>query len=84
MIREILTLMIDKAPTQYYIQFTKDRRRFVFQPTLKNKTAPSFILLVSNKEITKEGFIDEKIEEQAKEKVREILSNSIFDQFSED
>lgn len=84
MIREILTLMIDKVPTQYYIHFTKDRRRFVFQPTLNNKTAPSFILLVSNKEIITEGFIDEKIEEQAKEKVREILSNSIFDQFSED
>jgi hypothetical protein len=39
MIREILTLVVDNVPTQYYIDFEKDRKQFNFQPTLTHKTA---------------------------------------------
>ena len=81
MIREILTLVVDNIPTQYYINFKKDRKQFSFQPTLKNKTAPAFVILVENNELTISDMVDEGIAAQAKEKVKEILANSIFDQF---
>lgn len=81
MIREILTLVIERQPASYYIIFTKERNRFVFQPTLNSKSNPSFILLVQNNEIVQDGTpVDDKVFKQAKEKVKEIISNSIFDQ----
>ena len=79
MIREILTLVVDKLPVSYYIEFKKDRRHFKFQPTLKNKSAPSFTISVNSHELSIDPPIDESIVFQAKEKVKEILANSIFD-----
>ena len=77
--REILTLLVDDKVTKYYIQFEKDRKRFHFQPTLKNKTAPIFTIRVQNNQLITEGDLPEELAAQAKEKVREILSNSVFD-----
>jgi hypothetical protein len=81
MIQEILTLQVENLPTQYYINFKKDRKKFLFQPTLKNKSAPSFIIMVKENELIVEDLQDNKIAEQAKEKVKEILTNNIFDNF---
>jgi len=81
MIREILTLVVDNVPTQYYIDFEKDRKQFNFQPTLTNKAAPSFRIIERYGELIEIEEIDRFVIEQAKEKIREILNNPIFDQF---
>jgi hypothetical protein len=81
MIREILTLVVDKIPTQYYIEFEKDRKQFNFQPTLTNKGAPSFCIIERYGELIEIEEIDVSILEQAKEKIKEILNNPIFNQF---
>jgi hypothetical protein len=81
MIREILTLVVDNVPTQYYIDFEKDRKQFNFQPTLTNKAAPSFRIIERYGELIEIEEIDPLVIEQAKEKIREILNNPIFDQF---
>lgn len=81
MIREILTLLVDETPLQYYISFEKDRKHFNFQPTLKNKTAPSFDIIVRENELIVNGEVEPAVAQQAREKVREILSNDIFDHF---
>jgi hypothetical protein len=80
MIREILTLEVNKISTQYYIDFEKDRRQFNFQPTLTNSTAPSFTIIVRYGELIETEEIPDALLEQAKEKIREILNNPIFDQ----
>ena len=81
MIREILTLVVDDMPTQYYIEFEKDRKQFNFQPTLANKTAPSFRVIERYGELIEVEETDSSIVQQAKDKIREILNNPIFDQF---
>lgn len=81
MIREILTLVVDKVPTQYYIDFEKDRKQFNFQPTLTNKNAPTFRIIERYGELIEIEEIDPSIIGQAKDKIREILNNPIFDQF---
>jgi hypothetical protein len=81
MIREILTLVVDDIPTQYYIEFEKERKQFNFQPTLANKTAPSFRIIERYGELIEVEEIDPFVLQQAKEKIREILDNPIFDQF---
>jgi hypothetical protein len=81
MIREILTLVVDDMPTQYYIEFEKDRKQFNFQPTLANKAAPSFRVIERYGELIEVEETDSSIVEQAKDKIREILNNPIFDQF---
>jgi hypothetical protein len=81
MIREILTLVVDSIPTQYYIDFGKDRKQFNFKPTLANKTAPSFRIIERYGELIELEEMDASISEQAKEKIKEILNNPIFDQF---
>jgi hypothetical protein len=81
MIREILTLVVEKVPTQYYIDFTKDRKQFNFQPSLTNKSAPCFTIVVKDGELIATEPIDPLILQQAKEKIKEILNNRIFDQF---
>jgi hypothetical protein len=81
MIREILTLVVDGVPTQYYIEFEKDRKQFNFQPTLTNKAAPFFRIIERYGELIEVEDIDPYILEQAKEKIKEILNNPIFDQF---
>jgi hypothetical protein len=81
MIREILTLVVDNVPTQYYIDFEKDRKQFNFQPTLTNKTAPSFRIIERYGELIEIEEVDPLVIEQAKEKIREILNNPIFGQF---
>ena len=81
MLQEILTLVVEELPTQYYINFEKDRKTFLFQPTLKNKSAPTFTIVVRNSELVAVNLDDGDIERQAKEKVREILGNSLFDNF---
>ncbi|HWJ90164.1 MAG TPA: hypothetical protein VNR87_03590 [Flavisolibacter sp.] len=81
MIREILTLTVDEKPTQYYIQFEKNRRRFAFQPTLQNRNAPSFIIHIDGTTIRKPEGINEDLLSQAEKKVRELLSNPMFDNF---
>ena len=79
MIRELLTLIIDKVPVQYYIRFSRERNHFYFQPTLKNKTAPTFTLFKNEEEWKTEDDIDALILDQAKQKIKEINSDSIFD-----
>ena len=81
MIREILTLVVDNVPTQYYIDFEKDRKQFNFQPTLTNKTAPSFRIIERYGELIEIEEVDPFVIEQAKEKIREILNNPIFGQY---
>jgi hypothetical protein len=81
MIREILTLVVDDIATQYYIEFEKDRKQFNFQPTLANKAAPSFRIIERYGELIEVEEADPSILEQAKDKIREILNNPIFDQF---
>ena len=79
MIREILTLRVDDVPTQYYIDFDKDRKQFNFQPTLSNKNAPSFKIIERYGELIDVVEIDAELLSQANEKTREILDNPIFD-----
>ena len=79
MLKEILTLVVNGSPTQYYIKFGKDLRRFSFQPTLKNKSAPVFVIFLRDDELRVAGDVDNKLAEQAKEKVRTILSDNLFD-----
>ena len=81
MIREILTLVVDSVPTQYYIEFEKNRKQFNFQPTLANNNAPSFRIIERYGELIEIEDIDPVVIDQAKEKIREILNNPIFDQF---
>jgi len=81
MFREILTLVVDRIPIQYYIEFEKDRRQFNFQPTLAHKTAPSFRIIRRYGELIDVEEIDPSLFEQAKEKIKEILNDPIFDQF---
>lgn len=81
MIREILTLLVDDVPIQYYIDFEKDRKQFNFQPTLSNKTSPAFRIIERYGELIEVEEVDPILLEQAKEKIREILNNPIFDQF---
>ena len=80
MIREILTLVVDEKPTQYYIQFEPDRKRFSFQPTLKNREAPSFTIILEEGTMQTTDTISEELKEQAKNKIIELLSNPMFDQ----
>jgi hypothetical protein len=79
MMREILTLILDKTPVQYYILFTKERNRFIFEPTLKNKSAPKFTIEIINNEPTTNDIVDDNLLMHAKEKVREIISDDFFD-----
>lgn len=79
MIREILTLILNNIRTQYYIEFTKERTRFIFEPGLKNKTAPEFILELKEGQWICDRDIDPSLLEQAKQKAEEIRSNDVFD-----
>lgn len=81
MIREILTLVVDNVAMPYYIQFSKDRQRFSFQPTLKNKAAPAFVVELRDGSMVAEDGIPETVVRQAREKISDILSNNIFDNF---
>lgn len=80
MIREILTLVVENVPTQYYIDFEKDRKKFSFEPTLTNKFSPSFTVEVSDGELITTDPIDSITLQQAKEKIKEILNDPIFNQ----
>jgi hypothetical protein len=82
MIREILTLIINGRPTQYYIDFEKGRKKFKFHPTLTHKTAPSFTIIARYGELIEVEEVEPYILEQAQEKIREILNNPIFDQLN--
>ena len=79
MIREILTLILNKKRVQYYIELTKKRDRFVFEPGLKNKTAPYFSLEHKEGQWVCNQDIDPDLLEQAIQKAQEISSNDIFD-----
>lgn len=79
MIREILTLVVNEVPVQYYIDFEKDRKQFNFQPTLSNSSAPSFRIIERYGELIEIEDVDPAILKQVKQKVREILDNPLFD-----
>jgi hypothetical protein len=79
MIREILTLVLNNRNVQYYIEFTKERNRFVFKPGLKNKNAPAFILELTQEQWICDQNLDATLLEQAKQKAQEIRTNDIFD-----
>ena len=79
MSREILTLVIDDIPTEYYIDFEKDRKLFTFQSALLNNATPSFRIIERYGELIEIEEIDPRIIQQAKEKIIEILNNPIFD-----
>jgi len=78
MIREILTLIVDNIPTEYYIDFTEDRKLFNFQPALSNNASPSFRIIERYGELIEIEEIDSRILQQAREKIIEILNNPIF------
>lgn len=75
MIRKILTLVIDNVPTQYYVDFEKDRKQFNLQPTLDNETAPSFRIIERYGELIEIEEIDSYIIDQAKERIRKLISD---------
>ena len=79
MIREILTLQLDGVPIQYYVRFSKERNFFRFYPTLTAKSAPSFSIAVTKKELCTEDEIENHLLEQAKGRVLEILNDGIYD-----
>ena len=81
MIREIFTLVVDRIPTQYYIKFGKDRQQFHFQASLKNKSAPSFVVHLRDEDVVMEPSVDDAIAKQAVQKVKEIVEDKIFDRF---
>ena len=81
MIIEILTLTVDGLAVKYYIMFGKDRRKFSFQPTLKNKSAPTFTVLVDEGKFVTDQPVDSNLLDQAVKKIREVLSDDIFDRF---
>ena len=81
MIREILTLVVDGISLPYYIQFDKDRQRFSFQPTLKNRSAPGFVLEVKDGLVMPLDPVPPDLVRQAEEKIREIISTNLFDNF---
>lgn len=81
MIREILTLVSENTPLQYYIQFDKSRKRFSFEPSYRNKSAPAFTIHVEGSALVTEGEVSPEIERQAKEKILDFLGNMIFDRF---
>jgi hypothetical protein len=79
MLREIFILVVEKVPTPYYIRFGKDRKRFHFQASLKNKMAPSFVVIIDDDAIITEPMVHEVILKQAEQKVRELVNDEIFD-----
>ena len=79
MLKEIFTLESEGGLIQYYILFTRDRNIFEFQPTYKNKSAAVFSILVRNGELITEDNVPSSVLEGAREKVREIISNDVFD-----
>lgn len=79
MLREILTLQIDGLAVSYYIRFSKERTKFSFFPTLTHRSAPSFTILVKDKEILPCPDISPDLQQQAGNKIREILGNLLFD-----
>ena len=79
MLKEIFTLESEGGLIQYYILFTRDRNVFEFQPTYKNKSAAVFSILVRNGELITEDNVPLSVLEGAREKVREIISNDVFD-----
>jgi hypothetical protein len=81
MLREMFTLVVDRIPTPYYIQFEKDRKKFKFQASVKNKSAPSFVVMLRDNDFITEPFVDDVIAKQAKQKVRELVNDKIFDRF---
>lgn len=81
MIREIFTLVVDRIPTPYYVRFEKDRKKFQFQATLKNKTAPSFVVFLQGDDLILEPYVDEVIAKQVEQKVLELVNDKIFDRF---
>lgn len=81
MLKEILTLNSEDGLIQYYVLFDRERRHFSFQPGFKNKNAPSFVIHVRQGELAVEGDINPVLENAAKEKIRDILSSMMFDQF---
>jgi hypothetical protein len=81
MLREMFMLVVDRIPTPYYIQFGKDRKKFKFQASVKNKTAPSFVISLHENAFVTEPNVDEVIVKQAEQKVREIVNDKIFDRF---
>lgn len=83
MLREILTLHIDGIPMSYYIRFSKERTNFTFSPTLQHRSAPEFVIHVDEKEILPSSGIPQDLHDQASEKIKEILENSLFDGMKE-
>jgi len=81
MIREILTLIVNKTPTQYYIDFDRDRKQFTLHPALITNSAPSFRIIERYGELIEVEEIDPEIIQQAKEKIKEIMRDSSLDRF---
>jgi len=73
MATEILTLLINNVPTQYRIDFERDRKQFNLYPEADNSSAPSFRIIERYGELIEIEEVDPKIIQQAKEKITEIL-----------
>jgi hypothetical protein len=79
MTRKILTLFINNVPTQYYIDFEKDRKQFNLQPVLSGASAPSFRIIERYGVLIEVEETDPELIEQAKQKITEILSDPKVD-----
>ena len=75
MTRELLTLIVNNVPIQYYIDFEEDRKQFSLQPLLTNQTAPSFRIIERYGELIEIEEIDPYILQQAKKKIIELLTD---------
>jgi hypothetical protein len=79
MLQEILTFEWENTRIQYYVRFTLERNKFIFNPALKYKSAPKFTIVLKEGQPLSEELIPPVLLAQATHKVREILSNNMFD-----
>jgi hypothetical protein len=79
MTRKILTLFVNDIPTRYYIDFDKDRKQFNLQPEISGTSAPSFRIIERYGVLIEVEETDPGLIEQAKQKIKEILSDPNFD-----
>jgi len=75
MTREILTLIVNETPTEYFVDFEQDRKQFTLHPAQSTNSAPSFRIIERYGELIELEEIDPDIIQQAKKKLREIMKD---------
>ena len=81
MATEILTLLVNNVPTQYYVDFEHDRKQFNLHPAPGDSSAPSFRIIERYGELIEIEEIDPDIIQQAKKIIEEILRKPNRDSF---